>query len=104
MTNLEYPTGIDKPGGRQINPKHPPWALVIDQNPKDLAETLGNLPYNELAAFLDILAQKLGKDSVKDRVGGKPQLASALLEANQKLHNTALSVRKAWANCEPHME
>ena len=69
----------------------------------DLANEVGDLRYDALAAFLESLAAKLQADAREDGSEGREQLASALDEASQGVRAAADSIGKAWRVCEPHM-
>lgn len=88
----------------KIHPKHPSWQYVINVDPEKLAEVMGNLPYDELAAFIELLAGKLADDSVKDKEAGKPNLAKCLHSVSEHLKFAAFSTRAAWGICDPHMK
>ncbi|MCI0702131.1 MAG: hypothetical protein L0241_13695 [Planctomycetia bacterium] len=69
----------------------------------ELAEELGNLRYDALAAFLVALAAKLGTDAVQDTERGRTHLATELRAASGALSAAASAIDKAWTICEPHM-
>ncbi len=61
-----------------------------------LAEDLGNLTYDSLAAFLDKLADKIDKDADADAKRQRPQLSKQLRFAAKHIGN-------AWKISEPYM-
>ena len=69
----------------------------------ELAEELGNLRYDALAAFLAALAAKLETDSGKDAARGRKKLAAALHAASGELADAASAIEEAWAVCAPRM-
>jgi hypothetical protein len=72
-----HPTEIDDPGGLGR-----------------LAEDLGNLRYDVLESFLNLLAEEVRKDGHADAGRGRAQLAAALAHA-------ADSIGQAWKTSEP---
>jgi hypothetical protein len=66
-----------------------------------LANEIGDLRYDALQEFLLCLALKLKKDSLKDRMRGRTQLANQLDEASNHIEKSVDSIEKAWIICEP---
>jgi hypothetical protein len=79
------------------NIEHYPGTLA------DLANELGNLRYDALAAFLQSLAKKLELDAIADSNRGRSKLASALLEASMSVLNASEEMNRAWAISAPYM-
>lgn len=67
-----------------------------------LAEEIGNLKYDALAEFLDLLAAKIERDGDKDRSRGQVKLANHLQSCSVKLTEAKLSIDKAWGICKPY--
>lgn len=61
-----------------------------------LATDLGNLRYDALGTFLELLSKKLERDAKADEGRERHQLA-------KHLHDSAESINKAWKICEPFM-
>lgn len=70
---------------------------------EDLAEEIGNLKYDALAKFLELLADKVKIDGDKDEGRGRIKLAGHLHECSAKLRECQLSIEEAWGICAPYM-
>ena len=70
---------------------------------QQLAEEIGNLFYDSLAEFLDLLSAKIEKDSKADEARGRVKLAANLHECAIKLTEASADISKAWKICEPYM-
>lgn len=70
---------------------------------EELAEDIGNLKYDALADFLNLLAQKIEKDGDKDKARNRVKLARNLHDCSSKLKECKISIDKAWEICEPYM-
>lgn len=84
--------------------KHPDWDKVIPLTPEFMAESLGNLKYDELAAFLKLLSEKIEHDGDKDAARGREQLAKALHDAASNIDQAADDITAAWVICKPYMK
>jgi hypothetical protein len=69
----------------------------------ELADELGELRYDALAAFLLALAAKLDGDSRADDARGRKKLAALLRAASVGASEAAGAIERAWVICEPHM-
>lgn len=74
-----------------------------EQDFERLAEEIGDLRYDSLAEFLELLAKKLKEDAGKDRDRGRRQLSEFLYEAKGSIAKAADSISVAWRICEPYM-
>ncbi len=70
---------------------------------KQLVEDIGNLRYDALAEFLELLSNKIHADGEKDLSRKRYQLATALFECVEKLKESKTAAEKAWKTCEPYM-
>jgi hypothetical protein len=61
-----------------------------------LADDLGNLRYDALAEFLELLAAKIDRDAGADAGRGRAQLAAELQAAAER-------IARAWRICKPFM-
>lgn len=68
-----------------------------------LAEDIGNLKYDALAVFLDLLAQKIENDGIKDAERKRLQLAQQLQNSANSLKKAKVAIDKAWKISEPYM-
>lgn len=71
---------------------------------EELAEDLGNLKYNALGDFLELLATKIQKDSNKDRSRARVKLAKQLDDCANHLNQSAEAAHEAWRICKPYMK
>lgn len=70
---------------------------------EELAEEIGDLRYDALSEFLELLAQKIQKDGDKDKGRGRVQLATHLHKCANDLTEAKTSIDGAWIICEPYM-
>ena len=73
-------------------------------SPTDLAEAIGDLKYDALANFLELLAAKIEKDAAKDRSRGRVQLATSLEKSAAHLVTAKLNIDIAWRISAPYMK
>jgi hypothetical protein len=83
--------------------EHKTYLTNYEGHFEELAEELGDLRYDALAAFLSLLAEKLEKDSESDRRRGRLKLAEHLIHSSMSLRTSAAQIRQAWHLCEPYM-
>lgn len=69
---------------------------------EELAEELGNLRYDTLQNFLEVLSQKLAKDGDADFKRGRLKLAKSLYNASEQINNASQSIEQAWKICKPY--
>ena len=69
-----------------------------------LAADLGDLRYDSLATFLELLSGKLRQDATADARRGRPRLAALLEKASHGLGDAGEAVRLAWKLCKPYMK
>lgn len=62
-----------------------------------LAEDLGNLRYDTLGEFLELLSKKIEKDAGADEGRERYQLA-------KQLNYSAKHIKNAWKICGPYMD
>jgi monomeric isocitrate dehydrogenase len=70
---------------------------------EELAGELGDLRYDALAEFLELLADKIRKDGDKDRERQRRKLAASLHCCADELMNAKKAIDRAWAISEPYM-
>jgi hypothetical protein len=69
----------------------------------ELAVDVGNLRYDALGEFLQLLAAKLEADAVADEGRGRRRLAAALRDGAAGVAAAAESIHRAWRISAPHM-
>ena len=69
----------------------------------ELAEDIGNLRYDALADFLNLLAAKIEHDGDKDRARKRLKLANELHSSADSLRTSATAIDRAWVICKPFM-
>ena len=75
-----------------------------DGSPADLAEAIGDLKYDALADFLQLLAEKIQKDGAKDRSRDRVQLATNLEKSAEYLLVAKSNINIAWKISAPYMK
>jgi len=83
--------------------EHQKWIKGYEQDFQRLAEEVGDLRYDSLAEFLELLAKKIKQDANNDRDRGRYHLSEFLYETKDKLAKAADSAGYAWKICEPYM-
>ena len=73
-----------------------------DGTMKELADDIGDLKYNALAEFLELLAAKIEFDGTKDEARGRVKLSENLFSAAKSLKDSQLAIEKAWVICAPY--
>ena len=74
-----------------------------DGSMEELAADVGDLKYDALAEFLNLLARKIEADGDKDKARGRVKLAHELHSSADALRQSAESIDRAWVICEPIM-
>lgn len=67
-----------------------------------LAEEIGDLKYDALAEFFELLSDKIKRDGDKDKSRGRIKLAKHLHDCSENLLECKKSIDKAWVICEPY--
>jgi len=83
--------------------KHTSTVPGFDGTHEQLAERIGDLYYDALAEFLDLLANKIAVDSEADIGCGRPKLAAELAGCAEHLSQAARHIDEAWRICKPHV-
>ena len=83
--------------------KHKAWIKNYVNDADKLAEEIGDLRYDSLSEFLELLSNKIEKDGGKDRDRGRVKLADKLKAASDALRLSAGEINAAWQICEPYM-
>lgn len=71
---------------------------------QNLVEDIGDLKYNALAEFLNLLSQKIENDGIKDAERKRFQLAKQLQNCADNLKEAKITIDKAWKISEPYMK
>jgi hypothetical protein len=70
---------------------------------EELVEEIGNLKYDALARFLELLANKIETDGKKDEARNRIQLSGNLYMSAERLIESKVFIEKAWGICSPYM-
>ena len=71
---------------------------------EELAEEIGNLKYDALARFLELLANKIETDGKKDESRNRVKLSGNLYKSAEKLIESKAFIEKAWVICKPYTQ
>lgn len=74
-----------------------------EQNFEQLAADIGDLRYDALAEFLELLGKKIEQDGLLDKDRGRVKLARNLDHAAKALLESAGQIKAAWVVCKPYM-
>ena len=69
-----------------------------------LIEEIGNLRYDSLTKFLELLSTKIQNDGIKDLKKDRKQLATSLLDASFSLKTATTQIHTAWEICKNRNE
>jgi len=83
--------------------KHP-VNLKYDGGLEKLAEDIGNLRYDALEKFLNLLSEKLVNDGNADKKRKRTKLAKRLSKASNLVLYAANEIKEAWKISAPHMK
>lgn len=84
--------------------KHPKQIEKYSGSLKELAEEIGNLHYESLAEFLQLLSSKLDRDADNDAIAGRFKLANELSEAKCYIKDASKKIESAWLISKPYMK
>jgi hypothetical protein len=84
--------------------KHPCNIDKYKGSLEELAESIGNLRYDALAEFLELLSTKIATDGAIDTERGRLQLGKCLHDSSGKIAGATKSIKQAWRICEPYMD
>ena len=84
--------------------KHKGTINHFEDNFQQLSKELGDLKYDALAEFLNMLSEKILTDGEKDHARNRKKLAENLFEASKKLKDASIAIDKAWTICKPFTE
>ena len=68
-----------------------------------LVEEIGDLRYDRLADFLNLLSSKIQNDGNKDLNRGRVRLANSLSKCSEKLQEAKEVIDVSWRISEPYM-
>jgi len=69
----------------------------------ELAEEIGDLRYDALSDFFQLLSQKIEKDGDQDKNRGRLQLATQLYACSFSLSTCKQAIDRAWGISEPYI-
>ena len=69
-----------------------------------LVEKIGDLRYDTLSEFLQLLSDKILKDAEKDFNGGRILLANSLEQASINIEKSKKYIDQAWKISKPYMD
>jgi hypothetical protein len=73
------------------------------ENLKQVAEDIGDMPYDKVAYFICMLQTKLEKDSLNDEKGGRFLLSNELKKASIEACRLKERFLKIWDTCKKYM-
>lgn len=75
-----------------------------DGSLENLADDIGNLTYDSLARFLELLSEKLKKDGDADLARDRKKLAATLHQSSTLLAKATIEIEEAWRISAPYMK
>lgn len=83
--------------------KHPRNVEGYNGSLEELAKAIGNMSYDQVAIFLEKLAEDLNNQAEADKKRKRINLSTELLKASFSVKESALSINNAWQICKPFM-
>lgn len=83
--------------------RHKAWIKNYERDFERLAEEIGDLRYDSLAEFLQLLSRKLELDGDKDLKRGRQRLSESLFVAKDHLQQASKASQLAWEISAPYM-
>lgn len=83
--------------------KHPDHVVGWNASLEALVTTIGNLRYDVLARFVELLAEDIRRQGLADDEAGRHQLATRLSVAATDMATAHQSLRTVWTLCEPYI-
>jgi hypothetical protein len=68
---------------------------------EELVEEIGNLKYDALSKFLELLANKIHNDGEKDKQRNRVKLSRNLFNGAEKIRESRRFIDQAWIICKP---
>jgi len=84
--------------------KHPRYVEGFDGSLDELAESIGNMTYDQTSSFIEKLADDIKKQADADLKRGRKKLASELYSTANELYQARDKMDLAWKICEPYMK
>lgn len=83
--------------------KHLDHVKGWDGSLKELVIAIGNMRYDEVVKFLDLLEEELYRQAVADEKRKRVKLSASLRSAALHLRLAVLDMEVAWEICKPYM-
>ena len=69
-----------------------------------LAQSIGNMTYDQVALFIEKLADDMKRQADADKARGRSKLATELYATANELYQARDRMGLAWKVCEPYMK
>ena len=83
--------------------KHKRHIERYDGDMQQLVNDIGDLHYEALESFFDLLTEKIKEDSWKDKQAGRELLGKGLYELALSISKSAQITERIYEICAPHM-
>jgi molybdenum-dependent DNA-binding transcriptional regulator ModE len=83
--------------------KHPLTVEGFTGSLDALAQSVGNMQYDQTAAFIETLADDIQRQADADSARGRKKLAAQLYATAQELYKARDAMQAAWEICKPYM-
>ncbi len=84
--------------------KHPRTVTNFTGTLDELAQSIGNMAYDQTARFIEKLADNIQRQADGDFKRGRIKLAYELSQTTQTLYEARNKMNTAWKICEPYMK
>ncbi|MBN2880676.1 hypothetical protein JXM83_01365 [Candidatus Woesearchaeota archaeon] len=84
--------------------KHPTFVKGFKGSLDELAQSIGNMTYDQTASIIEKLANDLTRQGNDDlNIRQRKKLATQLYKTANKLYEASDEMYKAWEICKPYM-
>ncbi len=84
--------------------KHPKKVKGFEGSLEELAESIGNMVYDQTASFIEKLADNIKKQADADLSKCMTKLASELYFTADELYKARDKMNSAWKICKPYLK
>ncbi len=83
---------------------HPRTVKGYEGSLEQLVHAVGNMTYDQVASFIEKLADDFKRQADADKNRGRIKLAKELYAAAEKMYEARDKMHLAWKICEPYMK
>ena len=84
--------------------KHPRTVEGFEGTLAELANSIGNMTYDQTASFIGELADDITRQADTDLARGRKKLSSELYATAEELYQAKNRMDEAWKICKPYID